>query len=236
MSRRVVTGKTPLVRGSHARESATGQGIVHCIAELGARERRFDLESVDYERTRTLRLERGQDPAWHRASMVAVGDWKATSPLSSEGNYSLQAAAPPPHGLGGRHYPGTHPIGREEFFATPADIFIPAALEPSIGVPRGQGAEGQAEHCRRGEPSTVRPPTRFLRDRGIDLIPDALANRAAWSSATPTNGCRTSGPERWDLEEVEERLAKRIAGRALARRSSTSSRSQRSERLFCSHS
>src|SRR4029079_1552151 len=41
-NRRVVTGKTLASGGSHGREAATGQGIVHCIAEW-ARERRFDL-------------------------------------------------------------------------------------------------------------------------------------------------------------------------------------------------
>jgi glutamate dehydrogenase (NAD(P)+) len=45
--RGVVTGKTLSAGGSHGREAATGQGIVHCITEW-ARDRRFDLNGATY--------------------------------------------------------------------------------------------------------------------------------------------------------------------------------------------
>src|SRR5215467_8792318 len=46
-NRRVVTGKTLASGGSHGRETATGQGIVHCITEW-ARDRRFELNGASY--------------------------------------------------------------------------------------------------------------------------------------------------------------------------------------------
>ena len=100
------------------------------------------------------------------------------------------------------------PITREEFFATPADIFIPAALELEIGVPEAkalkvklivEGANGPTE--------TAAEP--ILREKGIDLIPDILANSGG-VVVSYYEWLQNKRSERWDLEEVEERLAKRM--------------------------
>ena len=76
-ARGVVTGKTLSAGGSHGREAATGQGIVHCITEW-ARDRRFDLNGATYTvqgfgnvGSNTARI-----LARTGASLVAVGDWK----------------------------------------------------------------------------------------------------------------------------------------------------------------
>src|SRR4029453_1696893 len=99
-------------------------------------------------------------------------------------------------------------ITREEFFATAADIFIPAALELEIGVAEAralqvklivEGANGPTETA----------PGPSLHERGIDLIPDILANSGG-VVVSYFEWLQNKRSERWDLEEVEERLAKRM--------------------------
>ena len=91
---------------------------------------------------------------------------------------------------------------------TTADIFIPAALELEIGVDEAkalnvklivEGANGPTE--------TDAEP--ILHEKGIDLIPDILANSGG-VVVSYYEWLQNKRSERWDLEEVEERLAKRM--------------------------
>jgi len=111
-------------------------------------------------------------------------------------------------------YPGASPITREEFFATHADICIPAALELEIGVPEAkalnvklvvEGANGPTE--------TAAEP--IIAEKGIDLIPDILANSGG-VVVSYYEWLQNKRSERWDLEEVEDRLAKRMKRTYLA--------------------
>ena len=76
-NRRVVTGKTLASGGSHGRETATGQGIVHCITEW-ARDRRFDLDGSTFtvQGFGNVGSHAAKILARTGASMIAVGDWK----------------------------------------------------------------------------------------------------------------------------------------------------------------
>jgi glutamate dehydrogenase (NAD(P)+) len=213
-NRRVVTGKTLASGGSHGREAATGQGIVHCIAEW-ARERRFDLNGSSYtvQGFGNVGSNAAKILARTGASMVAVGDWKGYI-ANSDGINPYKLAEFVQRTGSVVDYPGTHAVTREEFFATTADIFIPAALELEIGVPEAkalkvrlivEGANGPTE--------TAADP--IIRDRGIDLIPDVLANSGG-VVVSYYEWLQNKRSERWDLEEVEERLAKRMKRTYLA--------------------
>ena len=87
-------------------------------------------------------------------------------------------------------------------------VFIPAALELEIGVPEAkalnvrlivEGANGPTE--------TAAEP--IIYDKGIALIPDILANSGG-VVVSYYEWLQNKRSERWDLEEVEERLAKRM--------------------------
>jgi glutamate dehydrogenase (NAD(P)+) len=213
-NRRVVTGKTLASGGSHGREAATGQGIVHCIAEW-ARERRFDLNGSSYtvQGFGNVGSNAAKILARTGASMVAVGDWKGYI-ANAEGINPYKLSEYVQRTGSVVDYPGTHPVTREEFFATVADIFIPAALELEIGV-----AEAKALKVRlivegaNGPTETAADP--IIRDRGIDLIPDVLANSGG-VVVSYYEWLQNKRSERWDLEEVEERLAKRMKRTYLA--------------------
>jgi glutamate dehydrogenase (NAD(P)+) len=213
-NRRVVTGKTLASGGSHGRETATGQGIVHCITEW-ARDRRYDLNGASYmvQGFGNVGSNTAKILARTGASLIAVGDWKGYV-ANSEGINPYKLAEHVQKTGSVVSYPGTRPITRAEFFATAADIFVPAALELEIGVEEAralnvkvivEGANGPTE--------TAAEP--ILHDKGIDVIPDILANSGG-VVVSYYEWLQNKRSERWDLEEVEERLAKRMKRTYLA--------------------
>jgi glutamate dehydrogenase (NAD(P)+) len=103
-------------------------------------------------------------------------------------------------------YPGGKPISREEFFRIKADLFIPAALEAQIGPDEARDlqvrlvAEGANGPCTpEGE--------KILLERGIDIIPDVLAN-AGGVTVSYYEWVQNKRSESWTLEEVDTRLEK----------------------------
>jgi len=213
-SRGVVTGKTLSAGGSHGRESATGQGIVHCITEW-ARDRRVDLNGASFSVQGFGNVGSNASKILARtgASLVATGDWKGYI-FNGDGinPFKLSEHVVKTGSVVG--YPGARSITREEFFATAVDIFIPAALELEIGIP-----EAKALNCKllvegaNGPTDTAAEP--YLYEKGIALIPDVLANSGG-VVVSYYEWLQNKRSERWDLEEVEERLAKRMKRTYLA--------------------
>ncbi len=200
----VVTGKPVASGGTFGRDKATGQGVVHCITEW-ARERGFDLEGA------TMAIQgfgnvgsfTGVLLSRLGVSLVAVGDH--TGYLHNPEGFNphkLQDYVQETGSIAG--YPNGRPISRQEFFSTPADIFVPAALENQIGSEEASAlavkvvAEGANGPCSpEGE--------RILLERGIDLLPDIFAN-AGGVTVSYYEWVQNKRSEQWTLEEVDERL------------------------------
>ncbi|HEX2658535.1 MAG TPA: Glu/Leu/Phe/Val dehydrogenase, partial [Polyangia bacterium] len=207
-NRGVVTGKTLNSGGSHGRETATGQGIVHCISEW-ARDRRFELNGATFSVQGFGNVGSNASKILARtgASLVATGDWKGYI-FNGDGlnPYKLAEYVARTGSVVG--YPSARDITREEFFATAVDIMIPAALELEIGIP-----EAKAINCKlliegaNGPTDTAAEP--YLFEKGITLVPDILANSGG-VLVSYYEWLQNKRSERWDLEEVEERLAKRM--------------------------
>jgi glutamate dehydrogenase (NAD(P)+) len=213
-NRRVVTGKTLASGGSYGRESATGQGIVHCITEW-ARDRRFDLNGSTFsvQGFGNVGSNAAKILARTGASLTATGDWKGYI-FNGDGinPYKLSEYVVRTGSVIG--YPSSRTITRDEFFATPVDICIPAALELEIGIP-----EAKALTCKllvegaNGPTDSAAEP--YLYEKGIAVIPDVLANSGG-VVVSYYEWLQNKRSERWDLEEVEERLAKRMKRTYLA--------------------
>jgi glutamate dehydrogenase (NAD(P)+) len=210
----VVTGKTIHCGGSQGREQATGQGIVHCITEW-ARDRRFDLNGATFmvqgfgnvgANTAKILTRTG-------ASLVAAGDWKGYV-SNPDGINPFKLAEHVARAGSVVGYPGTTSITREQFFAHEVDIFVPAALELEIGP-----AEAEALRCKvivEGANGPTWPSAEpIIESRGIDLIPDILANSGG-VAVSYYEWLQNKRSEFWDLEEVEEKLAKRMKRTYLA--------------------
>ena len=200
----VVTGKPITSGGSPGRSKATGQGLVHCIREWAERNE-FALQG------KKLIVQGYGNVGSHTAvllgqlgvSLVAVGDHSGHL-YNPEGfnEHRLQSYVQEHGSISG--YPNGVKITREEFFATEADIFVPAALENQVGESEAtllrvrlvaEGANGP----------TTPAGDRVLENKGIFVIPDILAN-AGGVTVSYYEWVQNRRSEKWHIEEVDERL------------------------------
>ena len=206
--RRVVTGKTITAGGSHGREAATGQGVVHCIVEW-ARDHRFDLTG------KTVAVQGYGNVGSHTAkilsklgvSLVATGDYKG---------YVHNPEGLNPHKLAEHvartgsvvDYKHGKAISRDEFFAVECDLFVPAALELEIGEKEARAMK--AKVIAEGANGPTYPEAdAILQDRGIAVLPDILVNSGG-VAVSYYEWLQNKRSERWDAEDVEARLEKRM--------------------------
>lgn len=213
-SRGVVTGKPIATGGTLGRRAATGQGIVHCIVDWADRNQ-FELQG------KKLIVQGFGNVGSHTAvllsrlgvSLVGVGDHTGYL-YNPEGfnPHRLQAYVAERGSIAG--YPNGDAISRDEFFELPADIFVPAALENQVGEQEAKRlnvrliAEGANGPCNpEGE--------RVLRDRGIEVLPDILAN-AGGVTVSYYEWVQNRRSESWAQAEVETRLAAAMKAGAAA--------------------
>ncbi len=200
----IVTGKPVASGGTLGRDKATGQGVVHCITEW-AREKGFDLEgaTMTVQGFGNVGSFTGVLLSKLGVSLVAVGDHSGYL-YNPEGfnPHKLQDYVQEKGSIAG--YPNARIISREEFFATKADIFIPAALENQIG--KDEAAALNVKLVAEGANGPCNPEgERVLIDRGIDLLPDVLANSGG-VTVSYYEWVQNKRSEQWSLEEVDDRL------------------------------
>jgi glutamate dehydrogenase (NAD(P)+) len=202
--RAVVTGKPIACGGSYGRVKATGQGVVHCLVEW-AREHKIQLEG-----SRVIVQGFGNVGA-HAAllldamgvKVVAVSDHSGS--LRNDQGLMVQALNEHVRRTGSIHgFDRAESITRDEFFSTAADYFIPAALENQVGLE--EASLLQVRLVAEGANGPVNPPGEaVLEQRGIDVIPDVLAN-AGGVTVSYFEWLQNKRMERWTLEEVDSKL------------------------------
>ncbi len=202
----VVTGKTMTCGGSRGRTKATAQGVVHCVTEW-ARDHKFDLEG------RTAIIQGFGNVGSHAAmllnklgvSTIATGDH--TGYLHNPEGFNPHKLADYVRKNGSIDgYPYGQPITREEFWAIEADLCIPAALENQLGVEEAAALKVRLVAEGANGPTTPEGE-RILARRGIDVIPDVLANSGG-VTVSYFEWIQNKRSETWDLERVDERLEK----------------------------
>lgn len=199
--KRVVTGKSLVCGGSPGREEATGRGIVHCITQW-AQENNFALSGA------TLALQGFGNVGSNTAQilsklgvkLIAVGDhtgyWRHPEGFDP---YKLKLLS---------DYPGGQAISRDEFFSTPCDIFIPAALELQVCE-----HEAKLINCKvlieaANGPSNLEAE-KILQDKNIPIVPDILANSGG-VVVSYYEWLQNKRSETWDIEDVRTRLETRM--------------------------
>ncbi len=203
---RVVTGKTLECGGSQGREKATAQGLVHCITQW-ARGRGLTLEG------KTAIVQGYGNVGSHTAmilarmgvSIVGIGDHSGYM-LNPEGVNTHRMAEHVKKTGAIAGYSKSHGATRDEFFAHKADIFIPAALQNQITEHEAKLLQVQLVVEGANSPTTPEGETVLL-SRGIELIPDVLAN-AGGVTVSYYEWVQNGRNESWELEEIETRLEK----------------------------
>jgi glutamate dehydrogenase (NAD(P)+) len=171
----IVTGKPLVLGGTEGRDIATGLGVVFCIEDLlkGAGEQLGSQRAV-VQGLGNVGATVMRELAARGTTIVGVSD--VTGGVVDPGG--LDAATVEAwiaeHGFL-RGYPhGTH-VGRVEVLEQPCDILVPAAVENQITADNAgridarwivEGANGP----------TTPEADRILAERGIEVLPDILAN------------------------------------------------------------
>lgn len=204
----VVTGKPVESGGSLGREKATGQGVTWLIADWAAQ------HGLDLRDATCIVQGYGNVGSWAArllqrlgAKILAVQD--VSGAIGSRAGLDAEALAEFVRVHGGvQGFPDSTAIGRDEFLATRADIFVPAALENQVTAETApilnvrlvaEGANGPTDP----EGDII------LRERGIDILPDILCN-AGGVIVSYFEWLQNRNGESWDLETVDARLRKKI--------------------------
>ncbi|MFT6396434.1 MAG: glutamate dehydrogenase (NAD(P)+) [Bradymonadia bacterium] len=206
--RGVVTGKTLNSGGSVGREKATGQGVMFAIDEW-AEENHFNLDGCRFTVQGFGNVGSNAAKLMVQAGAILVGVNDHTGSIH-HGNgidaEELAAHVKATGGVGG--YGKAEECSRIEFFGLKADIFIPAALEFQV-----RAQEAEALQCRVVAEGANGPTTpsgdRVLHARGIDVLPDILAN-AGGVVVSYHEWVQNRRSETWGLKEVDGRLKDRM--------------------------
>jgi glutamate dehydrogenase (NAD(P)+) len=172
----VVTGKPVSVGGSVGREEATGRGVMNVLRKLLATQNKqlTDVRvavqgfgNVGYHTARLVQ-ERG-------AIVVAISE--RASGVFHENGIDVEAAGAyyREHGTLKDFPGGADEISNEELLACDCDVLIPAAMENTIDADIAPHVKARVV-CEAANGPTTPTADEILRDNGITVLPDILAN------------------------------------------------------------
>jgi glutamate dehydrogenase (NAD(P)+) len=200
----ICTGKPISLEGSYGREAATGRGCVYMFREaaphlgLSPADTTFAVQGYGNVGSWAARIMQQLG-----ARMVAVSD--ANGAIRSDAG--IDANELYEHISGGgliTDFSGAEPIAPDDLVAVPCDVFIPAALG---GMIHEQNADRMK--CKvlvEGANSPTTPVAdRILRDKGVYVIPDVMAN-AGGVVVSYFEWVQNLQHFRWDEREVNDKL------------------------------
>src|SRR5947208_2163405 len=171
----VVTGKPIIVGGSAGRREATGRGIVYALYQalrhlgLELKGRKVVVQGFGNVGSVAARLLWREGAVITGVSDVKGGIWNPNGLDVRQ----LEAYSAENGGVSG--FPGTVAVSNTDLLEQPCDVLIPAAVGGQI---RGDNAERvKATVVVEGANGPTTPEgDSVLRDRGVTVIPDILAN------------------------------------------------------------
>jgi glutamate dehydrogenase (NAD(P)+) len=206
----VVTGKPISLGGSLGRHEATGRGVFFAAREAGRR------SNVPIEGAHVVVQGFGNVGGiaarmFHEAGarVVAVQDHSAT--IANESGIDIPAALAYVEQNGGlAGFPGATPISVDDFWAVPSHYLVPAALEGQILPERAQTINTRIVVEGANGPTTPAADD-ILRDRGILVVPDVLAN-AGGVTVSYFEWVQDFSSFFWSEEEINSRLERIMVG------------------------
>src|SRR5687768_13154575 len=171
----VVTGKPVSIGGSVGREEATGRGVMNILRKFlatqnkqiaGTRVAIQGFGNVGYHTARLLH-ERG-------AIVVAISE-RASGVFDERGlDIDLAGAFYKEHGTL-KDFGEADAISNEELLACECDVLIPAAMENTIDADIAPHVKARVV-CEAANGPTTPAADEILRDNGVTVLPDILAN------------------------------------------------------------
>lgn len=208
----IVTGKPVDMGGSLGRHEATARGCLFATQRLLERGLVQGIDSLDGTRVAVQGFGNAGSIAARLfreagATIIAVSDSQGGVHQADGVDIDAAVAFKKEHGtvVG---LPGTTTITNEALLALECDILIPAAMENQI-----RGDNAQQINCRLVSEAANGPTTPaaddILRERGILVLPDILANSGG-VCVSYFEWVQNIENEQWDLEEVNGKLLKRM--------------------------
>jgi len=200
----IVTGKTLETGGSPGREKATGQGVVFCLQHW-ADEVGFDLTgaTVSIQGFGNVGSATGRILQVHGAKVVAVADHAAA--IADEDGidaFELTDWVRDHGSVAG--FPRAMWIDPDDYWAVPADVLVPAALENQVTM--DNVAQIQAKVIVEAANGPTTPDAeRALVQRGIEVLPDILVN-AGGVVVSYFEWLQNRSAQRWNLDDVDHKL------------------------------
>ena len=171
----VVTGKPLIIGGSAGRREATGRGIVYALYQaarhfgVSLRGQKVIVQGFGNVGSVAARLLAGEG-----CLITGVSDIKG-GVFNPQGLdiRQLEAHVAESRGVGG--FPGAEPVTNVEILEQPCDILIPAAVGSQIRADNADRIKATIVAEAANGPTTPEADV-ILRERGVAVIPDILAN------------------------------------------------------------
>lgn len=203
-ARGIVTGKPLAFGGSAGREKATGQGLVYVLDALlpgmGIELNQVSCSLIGYGNVGswTARLLQARG-----TSLKAVMDH--TGAIFNPNGIDAEALALHVQATGGVHdFADASAIDTETFYATPVDLFIPAALEQMVDLEHAKHMQCKVLVEGANAPTTPRAE-RYLLERGVEVLPAILCN-AGGVTVSYFEWKQNRQSETWDEAEIDAQL------------------------------
>ncbi|MBI1905425.1 MAG: Glu/Leu/Phe/Val dehydrogenase [Rhodocyclales bacterium] len=206
----VVTGKPIALGGSLGRQEATGRGVF-ITAREAARHLKLPIEGARVVVQGFGNVGGIGARLFHEAGakVIAIADHAAT--LVNEAGIDIPAALAhvAAHGdLAG--FNGAAPLDIEDFWRLDCDFLIPAALEGQLTAERATGIRARIVVEGANGPTTPAADD-ILRERGIQVVPDVLAN-AGGVTVSYFEWVQDFSSFFWTEDEINTRLERIMVG------------------------
>jgi glutamate dehydrogenase (NAD(P)+) len=206
--RAVVTGKDVRIGGSEGRIKATGQGVVYCIEDYyGDRGETLKGKTFTVQGFGNVGSNAAEIFANLGGRLLAVNDSDGTI-YNPDGIDvpALVAHVNDPKNLKRSvlGFSGAQKIDKKDFWEVPADVIIPAALGGEITTEIAEKLKTKLIAEGANGPTTPEAD-RVLIARGIDLIPDIIAN-AGGVTVSYYEWIQNKRMESWTEAEVNQKL------------------------------
>ncbi|SEL18752.1 glutamate dehydrogenase (NAD(P)+) [Stigmatella aurantiaca] len=206
--RGIVTGKDVRIGGSEGRAKATGQGVAFCIEDYYA-------DRGESVKGKTFLLQGFGNVGSHGAAILSNMGARLLAVNDADGTIfngdgidvtALTAYVQDPKNLKRSvlGFPGAQRIEKKDLWDIPADILFPAALGGEITAEVAERLKVKLIAEGANGPTTP-DADRVLLKRGIDLIPDIIAN-AGGVTVSYYEWIQNKRMERWSEAEVDQRL------------------------------